>query len=180
MNKTKLLHESFVFQFVHVWSQYWVASKTKYYGNAFFHTTKVFCQHSSIVQWMQTGQCCVTPLFRKSYCIELSRRCIFKSLERIVQRIQKTTNNSMVAHCLGVLHRDLEENGVSCICSFLFSFTVLWTLFTLFFGEGFSRTTLLVLFSSVIFFFTLSYIRIKPSILLQESKLWQWIKEIAQ
>jgi hypothetical protein len=180
MNRHNILRESFVYQFVQTWGQYWAESITRQYTDAFIHTSKVILRHSIVVQWFYSDQCFATTLFRKSTFLLFTQRGFFECLSRLTQGIQNLFVDSIIAHSLGVLHRDLEENGVSCICSFLFSYTVLWTLLTLFFGEGFSRTTLLVLFSSVIFFFTFSYIRVKPSVLLHESKIWQWIKEITQ
>ncbi len=180
MNRYSILRESLVVQFVQTWMQYWAESKTRQVANAFIHTFKGFLRHSIVVQWLYSDQCFATALFRKSTLLLFLQRGIFQLLSRLTQGIQNLFNHSMIVYSLSVLRRDLEENGVSCLCSFLFSFTVLWTLLTLFFGEGFSRTTLLLLFSTVIFFFTFSYIRVKPSVLLQESKIWQWIREIVQ
>jgi hypothetical protein len=84
----------------------------------------------------------------------------------------------MVQHALQTLKRDVVENGVASLFSFLFAYAVLWTLLTLFFGEGLSRHLVLILFSFVILSFSLSYIRIQPRTLLKESKIWHWLTEI--
>jgi hypothetical protein len=178
MNKTSFFQESYTVRFFQTVSNYWIHSKIRQYGCSLTQVIGQYSQTSLFMQWMQNDRCFLTPLFRKSYLIHCFRSWIFKVLAFFVKCISKCFHASMTQFALQTLKRDLIENGIACLYSFLFAFTVLWTLLTLFFGEGLSRYSVLILFSFVILSFSLSYIRIQPKTLLRESKIWQWLTEI--
>ncbi len=178
MSKSCIFQGSYIVRFFQVLSKYWTHSKTRQYGYHLSQAVQMYSHNSLFVQWMQHDHCVFTAIFRKSYVIHRFRSWIFQALSSFVKCITKCFHASMAQYALQTLKRDIVENGVACLFSFLFAYTVLWTLLTLFFGEGLSRDLVLVLFSFVILSFSLSYIRIQPRILLKESKIWHWLTEI--
>ncbi|HPJ12833.1 MAG TPA: hypothetical protein PLV00_05495 [Caldisericia bacterium] len=178
MNKSCIFQESYIVRFFQELSNYWTHSKTRQYGYHFSQSIQTYSQTSLFIRWMQHDYCIFTGVFRKSYVIHRFRSWFFQALSTFVKCTSKCFHASMVQHALQTLKRDVVENGVASLFSFLFAYTVLWTLLTLFFGEGLSRHLVLILFSFVILSFSLSYIRIQPRTLLKESKIWHWLTEI--
>ncbi len=178
MNKTCFFQESYTVRFFQTLSRYWAASKTRQYGYTLAQVIGQYSRTSLFIQWMQHNHCVFTAIFRKSYIIHRFRSWIFQALSFFVKYITACFHASMIQYALQTLKRDVAENGVACLFSFLFAYTVLWTLLTLFFGEGLSRHSVLILFSFVILSFSLSYIRIQPKTLFKESKIWHWFTEI--
>ncbi len=180
MNNNSIFQNSITGRLCRTVSTYW---RNSLFFNTFssmgnwFHDVS---QNSRFIQWLTNSSCGISTWFQNSFLVTACIPFIFNFAETCMKRVKNVFNNSITEQVLLKLRRDLKENGISCIFSFFFSFIVVFVGCTLFFGVGFSRQAVYLLFGVIVATFILSFIHVSPRIVIQESKVWQWINQIFQ